>query len=67
MSQTKIGDSYTPEETARRRDETIRRMLATPPTPHSEMKIGKSKWKSGKSLKSISAQSKKRRRSTDGA
>jgi hypothetical protein len=34
---------------ALRRDAVIKRMLATPPKPHSEMKIGKSKAKSGKS------------------
>ena len=33
-------DEYSPEETARRRDEAIRRALNTPPTPHKEM-IGK--------------------------
>jgi hypothetical protein len=32
-----------------RRDAVIKRMLATPPKPHSDMKIGKSKAKSGKS------------------
>ncbi len=48
MGQPKTGDSYTPEETARRRDEAIKRMLATPPKPHSEMKIGKRKASSSK-------------------
>jgi hypothetical protein len=32
-----------------RRDAVIKKMLATPPKPHSDMKIGKSKAKSGKS------------------
>jgi hypothetical protein len=31
---------YSPEETARRRDEAIRRALNTPPTPQKEM-VGK--------------------------
>jgi len=44
-------DKYSEQETIARRDATIKRMLATPPTPHSEMKIGKSKRKVGKSLK----------------
>jgi hypothetical protein len=43
VSQTKTGESYSPEETARRRDKIVRQMLATPPKPHSEMKIGKRK------------------------
>ena len=34
---------YSDEEIARRRDEVIRRMANTPPKPHSEMKLGKSK------------------------
>jgi hypothetical protein len=34
------SDEYSPEETARRRDEAIRRALNTPPTPQKEM-IGK--------------------------
>jgi hypothetical protein len=33
---------------ALRRDAVIKRILATPPKPHSEIKIGKSKAKSGK-------------------
>jgi hypothetical protein len=41
----KSDDQYTEKETVERRDATIRRMLATPPQPHSEMKIGKSKTK----------------------
>jgi len=34
-------EQYTPEETARRRDEAIRRALNTPPKPQSEI-AGKS-------------------------
>jgi hypothetical protein len=36
---------YSEKETAERRDATIKRMLATPPQPHSKMKIGKPKAK----------------------
>jgi hypothetical protein len=36
---------YSEKEIAERRDATIKRMLNTPPKPHSEMKIGKSKPK----------------------
>jgi hypothetical protein len=35
-------DQYSPEETARRRDEAIRRALNTPPKPHKEI-AGKSR------------------------
>jgi hypothetical protein len=42
---------YSEQETARRRDEVIKQMLATPPKPHSEMKIGKSRRKAEKSPK----------------
>jgi hypothetical protein len=58
MAKLQRDEQYSDEETARRRDATIKRMLATPPKPHSEMKVGKSRRKSGKSLKS-SAQPKK--------
>jgi hypothetical protein len=34
-------EQYSREETARRRDEAIRRALSTPPKPHSEI-VGKS-------------------------
>jgi hypothetical protein len=37
----KADDQYTPEETARRRDEAIRRALNTPPKPQKEI-AGKS-------------------------
>jgi hypothetical protein len=42
-------DSYGEKETAERRDAVIKRMLNTPPKPHSEMKIGKDKAKDKKS------------------
>jgi hypothetical protein len=43
------GDQYTKEEIIARRDATIKRMLATPPKPHSELKIGKTKTKKNRS------------------
>jgi hypothetical protein len=43
-------EHYSEQETARRRDAVIKRMLNTPPKPHSEMKIGKPRAKPGKSL-----------------
>ena len=52
-------DKYSDEETAHRRDATIKRMLATPPKPHSEMKIGKPRVKN-MTPKGVPAQSKKR-------
>jgi hypothetical protein len=36
---------YSEEEAAARRDATIKRMIAMPPKPYSEMKIGKTKKK----------------------
>jgi hypothetical protein len=40
----KSREEYSPEETARRRDEAIRRALNTPPKPQSEI-IGKGRRK----------------------
>jgi hypothetical protein len=48
-------DRYGEAETARRRDDVIRRMIATPPKRHSEMKLGNRKPKS-----SVGASPKKR-------
>jgi len=45
MNTKKSDDQYSEQEIAQRRDATIKRMLNTPPKPHSEMKIGKSKAK----------------------
>jgi hypothetical protein len=59
MTKLRQDEQYGDEETARRRDATIKRMLATPPQPHSEMKLRKSKRKAGKSPKGVPAQSKK--------
>ena len=47
MGKKQIDDQFSDEETARRRDDVIRRMANTPPKPHSAMKIGKHKAKSG--------------------
>jgi hypothetical protein len=44
---SKKDEQYSDEEIARRRDEVIRRMATTPPRPHSEMKLGKSKTLNG--------------------
>jgi len=41
----KNEDQYTEQEAAARRDAVVKRMLSTPPKPHAEMKIGKSKAK----------------------
>jgi hypothetical protein len=35
------AEKYSDEETAARRDATIKRMIAMPPKPHSEMKVGR--------------------------
>jgi hypothetical protein len=43
------GDEYSEEETIARRDAVIKRMLNTPPKPHSKMKLGKSRAKAKKS------------------
>jgi hypothetical protein len=48
---TKSDDHFSEKEIAERRDAAIRRMLNTPPKPHSEMKIGKHKTKAKKSPK----------------
>jgi hypothetical protein len=53
----KDGDEFSAEETARRRDDVIRRMANTPPKPHSAMIVGKRK------AKAKSAQTAKRERS----
>jgi len=36
-------DQFSEKEAAERRDAVIKRMIAMPPKPHSEMKIGKKK------------------------
>jgi hypothetical protein len=51
MNRKSSDQSYSEQETGRRRDAVIKRMLATPPKPHSEMKIGKPKGKKAKSPK----------------
>jgi hypothetical protein len=54
-------DQYSEKEAARRRDAVIKQMLATPPKPHSEMKVGKPRGKS-MTPKGTPPQSKKRRK-----
>jgi hypothetical protein len=38
-------DQYSEKEAAERRDAVIKRMIAMPPKPHSEMKMGRNKSK----------------------
>jgi hypothetical protein len=38
---TKNDDQYSDKETVQRRDAVIKRMIAMPPKPHSEMRVGK--------------------------
>lgn len=45
MPEKRTNELYSEDETARRRDAVIRRMVNTPPKPHSEMKLGKRKAK----------------------
>jgi hypothetical protein len=47
----KSADEYSEKETAARRDATIKRMIAMPPKPHAEMKVGKKKPKKSKPKK----------------
>jgi hypothetical protein len=44
-------DQYSEQETVRRREAALLRMLATPHKPHSESKLGKPKAKRAKSPK----------------
>jgi hypothetical protein len=48
MAKPRQEDQFDDQETARRRDAVIKRMIATPPKPHSEMKVGKSAAKKKK-------------------
>jgi hypothetical protein len=63
MKQNPSGQ-YSEAEIIARRDAVIKRMLATPPKPHSEMKIGKRRTKS-MTPKGVPAQSKKRQKNQD--
>jgi hypothetical protein len=45
MAKPHNEDQYSDEETARRRDEVIRRMANTPPKLHKDVKLGKRKAK----------------------
>jgi hypothetical protein len=40
-SPVKVGDEFSEKEAAERRDAVIKHMIAMPPKPHSEMKVGK--------------------------
>jgi hypothetical protein len=55
----KSDEKFSEHETASRRDAIIKRMLATPPQPHSEMKLRKSRRKAGTRPKDATAQLKK--------
>jgi hypothetical protein len=41
MGEKTTENVYSEKETASRRDAVIKRMIAMPPKPHSEMKVGK--------------------------
>jgi hypothetical protein len=43
MSVKKMESDFSEKEAAERRDAVIKRMIAMPPKPHSEMKVGKKK------------------------
>jgi hypothetical protein len=45
MKQPKQPEQYSAEETARRRDQAVRRALNTPPKPYKDSKVGKDKPK----------------------
>lgn len=51
MALTPKDAQFNEKETARRRDAVIKRMLNTPPKPHSEMKLGKSRGKPNKTAR----------------
>jgi len=42
-------EEYSRDEADQRRDDTLRRMLKSPPKRHEEMKVGKPRAKAGKS------------------
>jgi hypothetical protein len=43
LQMKKQDDQFSEKEAAARRDTVIKRMIAMPPKPHSEMKVGKKK------------------------
>jgi hypothetical protein len=51
MNKSNSDETYSDEEIARREDASLKRILSTPPKPHSEMKIGKRKAKAGPRVK----------------
>jgi hypothetical protein len=46
--QKPLDETYSEEETVARREAALRRMLATPPKPHKDSKLGKSRKRSDK-------------------
>jgi hypothetical protein len=52
-------DQYSEKEAAQRRDAVIKHMIAMPPKPHSEMKMGKSSRRVAKKKKAIAKKSKR--------
>jgi hypothetical protein len=52
MTKSKSDDQFSDKEAAARRDAVIKRMIAMPPKPHSEMKVGKKKTAAKKKPKS---------------
>jgi hypothetical protein len=51
MMGKKAEDQFSEKEAAQRRDAIIKRMIAMPPKPHSEMKVGKRAKKNTKPKK----------------
>jgi hypothetical protein len=59
MPSAKKNEVYSEKEAASRRDAIIERMIAMPPKPHSEMKLGKHKGKKAASSKAGQRKSQK--------
>jgi hypothetical protein len=49
----KTDDQFSEKEAAARRDAVIKRMIAMPPKPHSEMKVGKKAKKKKRAKKKV--------------
>jgi len=52
MGKKETEEQFSEKEASERRDAIIKRMIAMPPKPHSEMKVGKKKAKKKKAKKS---------------